>query len=318
MSDHVRMRSGIPVADALLQPQPQVGGALLRGVERHPCLAGHAPHHRQRPPAGHQVAPVRLHRRRSGDVREEPPGADDARHHAGLDQMRDPPVGGIEVRGVDAGEALVPGEARLVAPAFVERRHVRIQAGDDLHHGEALGGPVGGEPVHVLRPAQPFGEAHPPRVRQPEERRAVGVLQVRARRIELDRAVAEQRVLRSRLDHAHRAGAAVQAAVLRIRALGAEPVLAHLARRVAHAPPPAAGPERRHAQLAPRRGGEDERQVHLPPRAVVLGHRAEAPLGDAVARGGGGPVGRWHAGIVYPPGSAEDDPASRPGPPPVS
>ena len=278
----------------------------LRRVERHERLAGDAPDHRVGAVAGDQGAPVPAQHLGAGELHEVAPGADDGRHHAQLDHVLDPPVGGVEPGGIQRREVPAPGKAGLVGAARVERRHVRVESGDQQRHGEALAGPVGGQPLEVLRPAQTPHQAHPPGVGQPQERRPVRVLQVPgAGRNAAERPVPVERVvlIGSRLD-LDDAGAAVQRRVARVRAAGDEPVPAHRRRGIAHAPPPRAGFERRHGQLPA--FGIGDQDVQLDPGRV--GVRA---AGGVLPRAH--PVPRGMEELVHVSGARVRRPGHRPG-----
>ena len=188
-----------------------------------------------------------------------------AGHHAQLDHVLDAPVGGVEPGGVERREVLAPGKAGLVGATRVERRHVRVEAGDQQRDGEALAGAIGGQPLEVLRPAQAVHQPHPPGIGQPQERRPVGVLQVPGTGLHApQRPVPVERVglIGSRLDLDH-AGAAVQRRVAGVRAAGDEPVPAHRRRGIAHAPTPRAGLERRYGQLPAVGTGDQDVQLDI-------------------------------------------------------
>ncbi len=149
-----------------------------RVVPRHQRLAGHAPRHRIRPPAGYQVAPVTAHHLLARYLHEVAPCADDHRHQVVVDQRADAPVGGIEVVGVDGGESPDPTESRPRWHRAGRKGHVRVESGDHLYDVEPLVAPVGGELLERFRLWQAIHQPHPPRVGQPQEWRAVAVAEV--------------------------------------------------------------------------------------------------------------------------------------------
>ena len=74
--------------------------------------------------------------------------------------------------------SFVPGKSGFISAAGIEGGHIGVKAGDDLNHGEAFGGAVGGEFLKVDRPLESLTETHPPGVGEPEERRSILVLEV--------------------------------------------------------------------------------------------------------------------------------------------
>ena len=155
------------------------------------------------------------------------------------------------------------GKPASLAPRGIERRHVRVEAGDQQHHRKALAGTVGGEPLESLGPVQTPHQPHPPGVGQPEERRPVGVLQVPGARCHAaQRSVPEERVavIGAGLD-IDDAGAAVQRRVGGVRTAGDEPMPADRRRGIAHAPPALASLECRHGQLLAGRIGDQNVQL---------------------------------------------------------
>jgi hypothetical protein len=121
---------------------------------------------------------VTLHFGDAHPLKEVSPAANDTRGHAPADQVLDAEVGHIEVRGVDARVIPFPRKASFVSAAGVESRHIGVEAGDDLNHGEAFSGAVGGELLEVSGPLESLAEAHPPGIGEPEERGTVSVLEV--------------------------------------------------------------------------------------------------------------------------------------------
>ena len=205
-------------------------------VERHRAFARRAPDDRQRSPPRDQVPPVLFHLLLAQPRQVIAPGTHHAGHQPLLDQLENAAVRQVKILRADAGVVGFPGEAGLVGAARVEGRHVRIQAGDDLNHGKALGTPVVGQLLKLVRPVQPVTEPHPPRVAEPEERRAVGVFKVPPVGRHADRAVPVQRVLAAIGLNVQRAFDAVQARILRITARGAPAMQARLRRRVTDFP----------------------------------------------------------------------------------
>src|SRR6266566_3289001 len=70
------------------------------------------------------------------------PRTDDARSEALLDQVSKTLIGGIEVFGSDARVVRLPWVTGFVGAARVERRHVRVKAGNDLNDIKAFFFPV--------------------------------------------------------------------------------------------------------------------------------------------------------------------------------
>src|SRR5439155_21249856 len=99
------------------------------------------------------------------------PRTDDARSEPLLDQVSKTLIGGIEVFGSDARVVRLPWVTGFVGAARVERRHVRVKAGNDLNDIIAFFFPVSRKLFEFLRPMQPMAKPHPPAVSQPEERR---------------------------------------------------------------------------------------------------------------------------------------------------
>src|SRR6266700_1758116 len=102
------------------------------------------------------------------------PRTDDARSEALLDQGSKTLIGGIEVFGADARVVRRPWVTGFVGATRVERRHVRVKAGNDLTAIPAFFFPVSRKLFQFLPPMQPMAKPHPPGVSQPEERRFVG------------------------------------------------------------------------------------------------------------------------------------------------
>ena len=112
----------------------------------------------------------------------------------------DPLVGAIVEGAVDAGPVLLPRPAALVRLARVPdalRRRVefRQRPGDDLDEREALLDAVVQERPELVWPRESSGQAIPPGITDPQERGAVGVLQVPRTVSHAQSAVLEQRVV---------------------------------------------------------------------------------------------------------------------------
>ena len=164
-----------------------------------------------------------------------------------------------------------------------------------MDHVEPLGDAVRGQLAHVVRPPQPPAEPHPPRVAQPQERRAVGVLQVAPVGRRPDRAVPEQGIglvlVGGDLELARKP---VQAGVGAVRAAGAPAVHSRQRRGVARPPSGAARPEGGDRPVLPVRAGDDQVERDVVERVRVLDGRLEAPLGDVVHAAGA--LVRMHGG----------------------
>ena len=91
---------------------------------------------------------------------------------------------------------------RRVRPARLEHRFVWIRSADDLDDVEALRGAIGAEFAEALH-VDPLAEPLPPGVAEPEEGRAVGVLEMAAIGRDAHGAAADERVraLRRRDDN---------------------------------------------------------------------------------------------------------------------
>src|SRR5690606_38097611 len=84
----------------------------------------------------------------------------------------------VKVFGTDMRIVFLPWKTRFVRTARIERVHVGIKSRDDLHDVESLLHAIGGELFETLRPAEAMAEPHPPRVTQPEKRRAIRVFEM--------------------------------------------------------------------------------------------------------------------------------------------
>ena len=190
-----------------------------------------------------------------------------------------------EVGRVDPAEILRPRETGLVHAALVVPVHVGVEPSDDLDDRKALGDPVGGQLLEIGGPAQPLGEAHPPGVGQPEERRAVRMFQVAAIGGHAQEAAAQQRVVAGVARDHERAGLPVQVGVARVRADGAIGVLPDLPRGETHAPRLIAGPKRRNGEFLAVRVGDDDVKLDIVERIDVCLAGGVRPFDGAVATG---------------------------------
>src|SRR6185295_1045620 len=108
------------------------------------------------------------------------PAADDAWRQTVLCQILNPQIRHIEVSRIDACVIFLPRIPGFVGAAWIEGRHVGIQPGHNLNHRKTFAHAIRGERSNVRRPAEATAERHPPRVAEPEERRAIGVLKMQA------------------------------------------------------------------------------------------------------------------------------------------
>jgi hypothetical protein len=90
----------------------------------------------------------------------------------------DADVGRIEVSRIDVPVVVFPRETGFIGSTRIEWRHIGLQTGDDLHKSKALHETIGGKCLEIVGPAQPFAKSHPPRIAQPEEGRAIHVLEM--------------------------------------------------------------------------------------------------------------------------------------------
>ena len=95
-----------------------------------------------------------------------------------LTKVVHPQVGVVEVAGVDGNEPVIPRVAGLVHLPRIAPAHVRVESGDRLYHRKPLADAVGRQRLELPRPLEPLAQAHPPGVGEPEEGRAVDVLEV--------------------------------------------------------------------------------------------------------------------------------------------
>ena len=175
-------------------------------------------------------------------------------------------IGKIEVRGVE--HPVILRQVRLSAlifPARLEETLVGVVPADDLHHVEPLGAAVGRQFLEAF-PGEPLAEALPPRIAQPEERRAIGVLEVPSAGAGHDETVFEQRVRPFVGRSGKAAFGPVQVGVALVAALEAILVLSLSGRGEADRPPAAPGPE-----------GRDD-----PPLVALLKHGVHLDIGEGV------------------------------------
>src|ERR1041384_1284821 len=184
------------------------------------------------------------------------PRAEDARHETLLNQMRDALVGSVEVFRADRGVIRRPRKTSLMRAARVEWKHVRIKAGDDLDDVETFLLSVSSECFEFVRPMQPVTKPHPPRVAEPEERRAIRMFQGPVTRCNTQRAVDEERICSCIGLHENLAANAVNSFVPCLRTLAVKTMRSDFRRGVPCLPHIRSRPERRHAQLAPFRVSE--------------------------------------------------------------
>ena len=163
------------------------------------------------------------------------------------DELRDARVGRVEVRRIHRGEVeRGVRHARLVLPARLEHVLVGIRAAHDLHDIEALRCAVGAERFETVQ-IDALAEAFPPRVAEPEERRAVGVLEVAGVVGDTQESAAMQRVVTrgGGCDEGSRGGRKIGIRwVVRDKPIA---ILACFRRREPHLPRPASAPERGHS-----------------------------------------------------------------------
>jgi hypothetical protein len=171
------------------------------------------------------------------------PRAHDAWCEAGLDEMGEAPICGVEVLGSDAGVLRFPWKTGLVRPARIEWRHVGVKTGYDLNDVKPFRFSVRRQRLEFLWEMQPMAQAHPPRVAEPEEGRPVEMLERAARGGDAERAMRIQRVYTGVWLHHDRAGDAMQASVGGIGGVAAKGMRAGSRRCVAHFPDVFAGPE---------------------------------------------------------------------------
>ena len=143
-----------------------------------------------------------------------------------------------------------------------------------------------------------MAESHPPRVAEPEERRAVGMLEVAFVLRDLHRTVGVKWVFAAVGGDRYPARAAMQPGVAGCGTLGAEGVRAGERRGVADLPGLAAGPEGRHAANGARGIGEERVERYLVERIGIRAAGGEGELDGHIGRGRrrGGTRGRPGSG----------------------
>ena len=123
------------------------------------------------------------------------PAADDRGHDPRVDETLDPPICIVEIYRVNADKVLFVRHSSFVFPTRIKGRLVRIRsAADDLDHAKALGLAVGRKFLKAF-PGQPFAQAFPPGITQPEEWRAISMFKVPVILGHADRSVVIQRVV---------------------------------------------------------------------------------------------------------------------------
>ncbi len=129
-----------------------------------------------------------------------------------------------------------------------------------------------------------MAEPHPPRIAQPEKRRAVGVLQVAVTWGNLERAVFVKAIVARIRGDPHIARNTIQPGVLRVGTLALEAVRSHDRRSISHLPHVAARPKRGNAQLVAVRISEHHVECDRVERIVMRKLRLERQLNHHVRR----------------------------------
>ena len=248
IQNHRRVRSGVEHGLADSFPAPDI---LARAL----ALEGKQPGHGIGAPASDHIAHEQLRlivsqRRRHVLLRSELQQRGNRAQDARLAQHLQPGIEPLEEVGID-GDAF--RKADIGALLF----HVLAGSNRPLGHGETLGGARFhvNLPILELRRAGP----RPDRVRQPEERRAVGVFEVAVVARHAHRAVLVETGWSGGGGAKEFSGLVAQAVVGRIGAGRLECPAARLVGRKAHAPGPAPVPEPVHlAGIAQRRS-----ELHL-------------------------------------------------------
>src|SRR5580704_13431286 len=151
---------------------PQLGGDLgpplpleiavlyfvLGQVIRHGDLAGDAPDDRQRSVSADEISPMLLQATNTHPRQVITPRADNARRYARVHQMKNPPVGRVEIFGPNRAIVLRPRKTGLVGSAGIESRHIRVKAGDDLDDVEPLAEPVLCQSFEFIRKMEPLSQ----------------------------------------------------------------------------------------------------------------------------------------------------------------
>ena len=258
----------------------------LGEVVGHGALAGQAPDHWIRAPAGDEVTPVLLDPGHAHARNEVSPEADNAGGQAVIGKMLDADIGHVKILGIDGGVVAIPRVAGFVGAALVEGLHVGIEAGHDLHHGETLLQAIGSEGLEAVGPAETLAQAHPPSVAEPEEGRAVGVLEVALIVGDSEHAMLVVRVVAAVSLHAQGALLIVQIGIGAVAADGANVVQARHGRVVAESPCRPAGPESGNTLFFTAGQSNDGVQIHLVKRVRVLLSAQVRPLGGLAGDSG--------------------------------
>src|SRR6185369_6163259 len=150
---------------------------------RHRELAGQAPYDRHGSPSSNHVPPMLVHFFDAHCREMIAPGTHDARHEPVFYQILHTLIGKIEVFGVDTSVVVFPRVTRLIHAAGIEwgrtaARVFRIQPRGNLNYRITLLYAVFGQSMEIGRPPEALAKRKPPGVPQPEERRAVLMLEV--------------------------------------------------------------------------------------------------------------------------------------------
>src|SRR5712692_3393097 len=117
-------------------------------------------------------------------------------------QVLDTNVSCVKIGRIDPGVVFLPGKPGFIRASRIVWLHVWVQACYDLHYIETFAGAISGQCLETTRPGKPLAQSHPPGVTQPEERRAIGMLEMTAVTAYTQGAVAVERVIsRVRLDY---------------------------------------------------------------------------------------------------------------------
>ena len=140
-------------------------------------LARDDPDDRHRSVARHELPPMCRHHARARVVQVVAPRPHDAGHETRLEDDPEPPVGRVEVGRPRRPPARLPREAAHRFPARLELAHLGQRPDHELDQREPLGHALLRQ-LPQLRIADAGRERVPPGIAQPQERRAVLVLEV--------------------------------------------------------------------------------------------------------------------------------------------